>query len=153
MKVLVLGIGNSLLSDDGVGIRVAREIKNRINNVDLAEANTAGLSLLDYMSGYDKVIFIDSTTRKDIPAGTVRKFSMEEIEKSYPFISHGINLPLTIEFGKRCGEDVPADIKIYGIGTKDTTTFSENCTGEVEKAIPGIVDCIIENEFMRGFDG
>jgi len=153
MRTLVIGIGNTLLSDDGVGIVVAKRIRERIESVDIAEVNTVGIPLLDYISGYDKVIFIDSATMKDIPTGTVQEFSLEEIKKSYPFMTHGVNLPLTIEFGKRCGEDVPADIKIYGIGTRDTTTFSENCTGEVEKAIPGIVDYIIENEFMRGSDG
>ncbi len=147
MKVLVLGIGNSLLSDDGVGIAVAREIKDRVGDVDIAESNTVGIPLLEHISGYDKVVFIDSTAAKDVPIGAVREFSLEEIEKSCPFVSHGINLPLTIEFGRKCGEAVPENVKVYGVGTKDTATFSENCTTEVSKAIPQIADYIIRREF------
>lgn len=153
MKTLILGVGNTLLSDDGVGIRVVRKMKERIGNVDIAEVNTAGISLLDHIRGYYKVVIIDSVVNKDIPPGTIQEFSVNEIEKSYPFLSHGINLPLAIEFGKRCGEDIPRNIKIYGIGTKDTTTFSETCTSEVEEAISGIVDYIIKKEFMDDFDG
>ena len=115
MKTLVIGIGNTLLSDDGVGIVVARKIGERIESVDIAEANTVGIPLLEYISGYDKVIFIDSATMKDIPTGTVQEFSLEEIKKSCPFMTHGVNLPLTIEFGRRCGENIPKEIKVYGI--------------------------------------
>lgn len=159
MKALVLGIGNPILSDDGVGIKIAREIKKCIGNVDVAEINARGISILDYIRGYNKVIIIDSVypARKglsngvksqDIPPGTIKEFNIKVIEKSYPFLSHGINIPLAIEFGKQCGEDIPEIIKIYGIGTKDTTTFSESCTKEVEEAIPNIVDYIINKEFQ-----
>lgn len=147
MKVLVLGIGNTLLSDDGVGIRAAKEIKKRIADVDIAEINTGGISVLDHIRGYDKVVIIDSVMSEDIPPGTIREFAITEIEKSYPFLSHGINLPIAIEFGRQCGEDIPADIKIYGIGTCDTTTFKESCTREVEEAIPEAVEYIIKREF------
>lgn len=147
MSVLVLGIGNTILSDDGVGIKVAREIKKRIGDIDLAEINTIGISVLDHIRGYNKVVIIDSVINEDISPGTIREFSIVEIEKSHPFLSHGINLPLAIEFGRQCGEDIPRDIKIYGIGTKDTTTFNESCTKEVEESIPKIVEYIIDKEF------
>ncbi len=147
MRVLVLGIGNTILSDDGVGVRVAREIEGRIRGVDVAESDTLGIGVLDHIRGYDKVIFIDSLIDRKVPPGAVREFSITEIEKSYPFLSHGINLPAAVELGRMCGEDVPRDIRIYGIGTQDTTTFGENCTSEVEEAIPGIVAHIVEKEF------
>lgn len=149
MKILILGTGNTFLSDDGVGIRVVQEIKKRLKDIDVAETNSAGISILDYIRGYDKVVIIDSVISESIPPGSVKEFSIDQIEKSYPFLSHGINLPLAIEFGKRCGEDIPHEITIYGIGTKDTATFKEGCTPEVEKAIPGIVEYIIKKEFYN----
>ena len=62
MKTIVLGIGNLILSDDGVGIHVARELKKRIKNKDITidEAFTGGMNLLDLMIGYDKAIIIDA---------------------------------------------------------------------------------------------
>ena len=146
MKTLVLGIGNTLLSDDGVGIKAARKIKERVESIDFAEAATSGIALLDYIRGYDKVVIIDSTN-EGLPVGEVREFSLGQIEKSYPFLSHGINLPVAIELGKRCGEHIPKEIKIYGIGTKDTTTFKEEFSPEVEEAFPKVVEYIIEREF------
>ena len=152
MRTLVVGIGNTLLSDDGVGMIVAREIKERVGSVDVAESNTVGLPLLEDIAGYEKVVFIDSAG-DGMDAGQVRRFDLEEIRKSCPFASHGINLPLTIELGRKCGEDVPKELSIYGIGTTDTNTFSEECTDEVRKAIPGIVDYIIDMEFNGGRNG
>ncbi|MBE3050465.1 hydrogenase maturation protease, partial [Candidatus Bathyarchaeota archaeon] len=59
--MLVLGVGNPILSDDGVGIHVARELKKReMPGVDVEELAASGLELLDVVRGYDKVVIIDA---------------------------------------------------------------------------------------------
>ncbi|MDY6959769.1 MAG: hydrogenase maturation protease, partial [Halobacteriota archaeon] len=67
MRTLVFGIGNPILSDDGVGIYVAREIKKRLSSdisqfkdVDVEEGSVGGLKLLDTILGYERVILIDA---------------------------------------------------------------------------------------------
>ncbi|MFC1927886.1 hydrogenase maturation protease, partial [Chloroflexota bacterium] len=66
MKALVLGIGNPILSDDGVGIKVAREVEKNLNDpqITVSEASAAGLSLLDSILGYDRVIIVDAIQTK-----------------------------------------------------------------------------------------
>jgi hydrogenase maturation protease len=65
VKILVLGVGNPILSDDGVGIHVARELKKRkAKGIDVEELAASGLEFLDVVRGYDKVIIIDAIQTK-----------------------------------------------------------------------------------------
>ncbi|MEJ2047740.1 MAG: hydrogenase maturation protease, partial [Dehalococcoidia bacterium] len=61
MRTLILGIGNSILGDDGVGIRVARQLDRLVKdkNIDVVEANVDGLNLLDFILEYGRLIVID----------------------------------------------------------------------------------------------
>lgn len=62
MKTLVLGMGNPILCDDGVGIRVARVLleKPQLPDVTIEEFSLAGMDLLELLSGYDRAIIIDA---------------------------------------------------------------------------------------------
>ncbi|MCK4338899.1 MAG: hypothetical protein KAW87_02775 [Candidatus Cloacimonetes bacterium] len=51
MKTLVLGLGNPILTDDGVGIRIANEIKKNCKDIDVIEASAAGLRIIDDVIG------------------------------------------------------------------------------------------------------
>ncbi|MBU1941107.1 MAG: hydrogenase maturation protease, partial [Candidatus Thermoplasmatota archaeon] len=62
MKTIILGVGNPILSDDGVGLHVIQQLKKCIKNpqIHLDEALTGGMNLLDLLIGYDKAIIIDA---------------------------------------------------------------------------------------------
>ena len=62
MKTIVLGVGNPILRDDGVGVHVIQQLKQQINdpNVTVDEALTGGMNLLDLILGYNKAILIDA---------------------------------------------------------------------------------------------
>ncbi|GAH17016.1 unnamed protein product [marine sediment metagenome] len=62
MKTLILGLGNPILSDDGVGFCVAGELRGRLSQqeVTVMETSMTGLSLLDLLAGYDRAIIIDA---------------------------------------------------------------------------------------------
>ena len=62
MKTLVLGLGNPILSDDGVGLRVARAVESQLSQQEITvmETSMGGLSLLDLLTGYDRAIIIDA---------------------------------------------------------------------------------------------
>ena len=70
-RTLVLGLGNDILSDDGVGLQVARRVGELIGDrADVAEASVATIDLLPLMSGYDRVVIIDAFLSPDLPPGT-----------------------------------------------------------------------------------
>ena len=60
MNTLILGIGNLILTDDGVGIKIAQRLKEERPELEVVETGEAGLTLLDLITGYDRLIIIDS---------------------------------------------------------------------------------------------
>jgi len=148
MKTLVLGLGNPILSDDGVGIRVAHEVSNRLKNprVTVSETSAAGLSLLDSIVGYDKVIIIDAIQTEKGQAGQIYRMKTEDFSLTKRLSSpHQVNLATALELGKMLGLAVPEKITVFAVEAKDITNFSERCTPEVEKAIPEVVRMVLED--------
>jgi hydrogenase maturation protease len=148
MKTLVLGLGNPILSDDGVGIRVAHEVSNRLKNpqVAVSETSAAGLSLLDSIVGYDKVIIIDAIQTEKGQAGQIYRMKTEDFSLTKRLSSpHQVNLATALELGKMLGLAVPEKITVFAVEAKDITNFSEKCTPEVEKAIPEVVRMVLED--------
>jgi len=147
MKTLVLGLGNPILSDDGVGIRVAQEIGKKLNDpqITVAETSEAGLSLLDSIVGYDKVIIIDAIQTKNGNAGQKYRMGPEDFSVTKHFISpHQINLVTALELGKMLDLAMPQKITVFAVEAKDITSFSEKCTPEVEQAIPEVVKMVLQ---------
>jgi hydrogenase maturation protease len=148
MKTLVLGLGNPILSDDGVGIRVAHEVANRLNDpqVTAAESSAAGLSLLDSIAGYDKVIIIDAIQTEKGQAGQVYRMKTDDFSLTRHLSSpHQINLATALELGKMLNLAMPKEVTVFAIEAKDIASFSEKCTPEIEKAIPEVVKMVLED--------
>ena len=148
MKTLVLGLGNPILSDDGVGIKVAHEVANQFNSpqVTVAETSAAGLSLLDSIVGYDKVIIIDAVQTREGHAGQIYRMGLQDFSSAKHFSSpHQINLVTALELGKMLDLAMPQEITIFAVEAKDITNFSEKCTPEVERAIPEAVKMVMED--------
>jgi hydrogenase maturation protease len=147
MKTLVLGLGNPILSDDAVGIRVAQEVGRKLDDpqVTVAETSEAGLSLLDAIVGYDEVIIIDAVQTENGKAGRIHRMGTEDFSNSKRFAPpHQINLATSLELGNALNLAMPRKIIVFAVEAKDVTTFSEKCTPEVEKAIPEVVKMVIE---------
>lgn len=146
LKTLVLGLGNPILSDDSAGCQVALALKKRIQapNVDIQEAAIAGLELLDMIAGYDRTIIIDAIqTEKGIP-GQISRLGPESLaETRHSGTPHDVNLATALELGKKLNLKLPRDITIFAIEVEDVTSFSEECTPAVKKAIPECVEMII----------
>ena len=73
MKTLILGVGNLLLKDEGVGVHVIHELEKEIlpPNVSLMDGGTGGLHLISWLQDYDRIVMIDATL-DDNPPGTIR---------------------------------------------------------------------------------
>jgi hydrogenase maturation protease len=148
MKTLVLGLGNEILCDDGVGIYVARELRKalaRRDDVAVAEASLAGLGLLDLLSGYDKAIVIDAIQTKGGKVGQVYRLNSGDLAATrHTASTHNVNFASALELGKKLGLFLPREIVIFAIEVADVSTFSETCTSEVSKAIPKCADMVIQ---------
>ena len=147
MKTLIVGLGNPILCDDGVGIQVAHELATRVGfpDVTITETSCSGLDFIDILTGYDKAIIIDAIiTRKNSP-GEILRLSIDDINTTLHSNSpHDISLGEAIKLGQRLGAVMPEEIVIYGIEVSNIDTFSETCTPIVEKAIPACVSRILK---------
>lgn len=146
MKTLLLGLGNPILSDDGVGIRVAEELKSRLSEQDVTvmETSLGSLDLLDLLVKFDRAIIIDAIQTEGGKAGQIHQLDPAAFNATRHTASpHDVNLATALELGGRLGLPVPQQITILAIEAEDVTTFSEECTPQVRRAILICVEKVI----------
>ena len=143
MRTLVIGVGNLLLRDDGAGIHVVNRLRARSPKVDVLNAALGSVELLEDMRGYQRVIIVDAIITGAEP-GTVFKVNLHQ-QEAPPVItsSHGIDIVTTLRLGEELYSDMPSERIIIGIEAEDVTTFSEECTPRVAKAVEKVVDIIL----------
>lgn len=134
MKTVIIGLGNTILSDDGIGIYIVRELTNDFKDIEFIETSTSGFYLLDHIAGYQRGIFIDSIKTEKGEPGEVNIYKLENFKKQRSFSLHSTDLISAIEHSKRCGIDIPGIEQIYFIAIEiiDNQTFSESLTKEIE---------------------
>jgi hydrogenase maturation protease len=148
MKTLVLGLGNPLLRDDAVGIRVAERLKPLLaDEVDI-EVDVdywGGLRLMERMVGYERAIVIDAILSGAEP-GTLHVLSPGELPTQRSASAHDVNLLTALKFGRQAGVVLPADddITLIGIEAVETIEFGEELTAEVAAAIPKAVEVVLQ---------
>ena len=147
MKTLVLGMGNTILKDDGVGIEIARGLKERKPELDVVETSEAGLALLDFIVGYDKLIIVDSVKTEAGEPGELYKLDMKGLKPTSHLTSlHGVDVATAFELGQKLGYKMPQQVSIYAVEVKDNASFGEECTEEVGGKLPLITEQIIGEE-------
>ena len=148
-KTLLLGLGNPILKDDSVGLRVVRKLGENVaeEDVHFEEASLANIDLLESIGSYDRWIIVDSIKTKGGRPGELYQLSLDNFRSTLHLSSpHDINLATAFELGKRLGMHVPSEVRIYAIEIEDNQTFSETCSPSVEEAIPRIVKEIAQRE-------
>jgi hydrogenase maturation protease len=149
-RTLILGLGNPILGDDGVGIAIAREIKERWPadpSIDIIEASLAGRFLLDVICGYQTVAVADAIiTDENAPAGATYTLSVEDLGAVVnPYASHALDLRTTVELGKQLGYEMPDTIRIYAVEIKENTVFREALSPEVEATVVPVARRIMQD--------
>ncbi|MEI6289549.1 MAG: hydrogenase maturation protease [Chloroflexota bacterium] len=159
MKILVAGLGNPILGDDGAGWQVVKLVKKKLGTekpfVTFDMFDLAGLSLMEQMIGYEKAIIVDSMNTGSYPAGTVITCTLDELDK--PGIqnfssAHDISLAGALTLGRDLGKQLPADqnIMIVGIETEKVFDFSEQLSTVVNASIEPAAAEVIELLFSTG---
>ena len=144
MKTLILGIGNPILRDDGVGLHIASELEGVFTDVEVRATTMIDLNLLDMLADYDKVFIIDAIQTGTACVGTVRKLSPGE-GSLHLFSSHGIHFFELLQLGTDLGYRVPEIGGIYGIEIGEESIFGINLSPELMGKKKDIVREIIED--------
>ncbi|HEY68284.1 MAG TPA: hydrogenase maturation protease [Thermoflexia bacterium] len=148
LKTLVVGLGNPILTDDGVGIHVVRAlaVRCRRDDVTFAEASLGGLRLLDLIAGYERVVLVDAIQTRDGKPGDVHRLHPNDLRASlHSGSTHDLSLPGALALGRGMGMKLPDDeaITIIAIEVEDVLTFGEDCTPAVAAAIPRAVEAVL----------
>jgi hydrogenase maturation protease len=149
MRTLVLGLGNPILTDDGVGIHVVRAAAalGSASIVEFEEASVGGLRLLEIISGYDQVILVDALQTAGGKPGDVLRLSYADLPRlRHSGCSHDLSLTGALALGHSLGLRLPTaeSIRIVGVQVEDVLTFGESCTPSVAAAIPAAVRTVLD---------
>jgi hydrogenase maturation protease len=151
MKTLVLGLGNPILTDDGVGVLVAEEVRRNLpvdTPIDIKEVSVGGLSLMESMIGYDRVILIDAFQNANGHPGTVHKMNLQDLIDISPTqhsaSPHDASLVTALEAGQRLGFHLPKEITIFAIEVDNIEEFCDQPTPSVAAVIPHVTDSVLK---------
>lgn len=139
---LVLGLGNPILGDDGVGWVVAQEVSAAISEqnkrVEVDCASLGGLSLMERILGYERVILVDSIESRAHEVGYVSAFPLEQLaDPTYGHTgsAHDTSLLTAVRAAEAMGQATPTRIEIVAIEAKQSYDFSESLSAPVQQAV------------------
>lgn len=137
---LVVGLGNPILGDDGVGWRVAEAVKARLDDpaVDVICLSLGGLALMEHLAGYRRTIIVDAMTTGAEP-GSLHNLSAEEMDElsiQHTASVHDLSLSAALALGRELGLALPDEIWIVGVEAKAEFDFGETLSPAVAEAIP-----------------
>jgi hydrogenase maturation protease len=143
-RILVLGWGNLLLGDEGVGIHVVRRLQTRIwaENIAVIDGGTGGFSLLEYLQRADLAVVIDAAL-DDHPPGTIRRIS-PQYAADYPaaMVSHEVGLKDTLGALDLLGKK--PQIVLFSISIENPDHMTLDLSPAIERAVPLAVEAVIE---------
>jgi hydrogenase maturation protease len=156
-RTIVIGLGNPLLGDDGVGWRVADEVEllleaaretgRPIPDVEIERLGVGGLRLMEVLTGYSAAILVDAAEFPDRPAGEVRSCCFEDLADfaaGHLDSAHDASLRTALALGRRLGADLPDDIQAVTVQAHRTDEFSEELSPEVAAAVAAAARTVME---------
>jgi len=148
MKTLILGMGNTLLSDDGIGILIKRYLERRLRDtehVDFVETSWGGFRIIDLLRGYDYAIIVDSIKTAYKPQGYIYHLKPTDLLPTLRLTSyHDINFATALKLAETFNEKIPAEIDIFAVEVENNLTISEHLSPPLWKSLNECSELIVE---------
>ena len=141
-RVVIIGLGNPLLTDDAVGVRAAELLAERLagTRVDVIQSAWGGMRFVDLLAGYDRAIIVDAIEWRKGPPGTIYRLAPDEAIPTLRAVSyHDVSLGTAMALGRTLDIPLPSDIVFFAVETTETRVFSEVMTPAVAAALPELV--------------
>lgn len=153
-RILVIGLGNPILGDDGVGWRVVQEVESHLAEKDLTDElrlefkylSLGGLSLMEQMVGYKDVLVVDSIVTGQNPLGSIYSLplsSLPNLSSEHSTAIHDTSLQTALEVGRKIDLELPRDVWVVAVETERVYDFSEDLSLPISKAVPTAVNLVI----------
>ncbi len=154
MKTLLLGLGNPILTDDGIGVYVVRAVADRWTgvarsagtSVEFQEACVGGLRLLEVIVGYERLILVDAILTPDGVPGQIYRLTPDDLRTSlHAGSTHDLSFQGALAWGRQIGMVLPPpeSISMIAIEAEDVLTFGEALTPAVAAALLDAVDTVL----------
>ncbi len=145
-KTAIIGVGNLLLKDEGIGIHAVRELQQKAlpAGVEVLDGGVAGIGLLDFFPGVQKLVLIDAADMNLAP-GTVVRFTPEEIRSQAggpKFSAHDVGLLEVLELAGALGQS-PPEVVIIGVQPGEIS-WGTDLTPEVRNSLPLVVEMVLK---------
>jgi hydrogenase maturation protease len=152
-KLLILGLGNLLCTDDGVGPAVAQAIAGtRVvpDGVQVLDGGTLGLALLPYLEDAECAILVDAI-EIDAPAGTLVRLEGDEVGPAVAarLSVHQVGVSDLIE-AARWRERIPPTLVLHGV-VPQSTELGIELSPRVQAAVPSLIDAVLDEARALGF--
>ena len=147
--ILLLGMGNDILRDDGIGLYVVREAARLIPPswpLTVKETTLSGLNLLELVDGYSDLYLADAIHAPDFSPGSLVDFTADSqtgLSLRLSFL-HDADIFTVMAFGRRVGYDMPRLREIFAIAVSDPWTLDERCSADLERQIPSLAHRILQ---------
>jgi hydrogenase maturation protease len=144
-KILVVGIGNEYRGDDGIGLVIARKIRERkLSSVSVKEESGEGAALMEAWQGYENVILVDAISSGAKP-GTIFKINANKKNvpaKFFHYSTHAFSVAEAIELA-RAMRTLPRELVVYGI---EGANFNAgiNISHDVQESANHVIEQILK---------
>lgn len=151
MKIVVVGLGNPVLTDDAAGIRISEALREKIANkipgsvtVQIFQDEVGGWDIIDLAEGFDILILVDAMTDPALKPGELKWYPHGAFSSIRLSGIHSMDVFTALDFAKKHGVKVPEKVLVLGVGVNDILTFSEQLTPEVEAVIETGADRVLQ---------
>jgi hydrogenase maturation protease len=141
-KILLLGLGNDILTDDAIGLLLVRQLRDEFAGdarLDVCETQEMGLALLDFLSGYREVVLVDAIQTGRVPPGTVHELDAAGLKSLTGRTPHFVGVGETLALGKQLDLPMPTRVRIFAVEVADAHTLGTQLTPAVAAAVPAIL--------------
>jgi hydrogenase maturation protease len=156
-KVLVLGLGNDILTDDAVGLHVAQAVRERLAGeprIEVKSTTEMGLALLDEIADRDSVVLVDSVQTGRAPPGHIHEIDATALARVASTTPHMLGVGETLAFGQLLGLAMPRHVRVFAIEVADPFSLGTEMTGAVREAVSAAADKIVAAALeLAGTDG
>jgi len=150
-RTLIIGLGNPILGDDGIGWRAVEAFRDQYASllagqpVDIDFLSVGGLSLMERMVDFERAILVDAALTGNHPSGFVAAFPIEQLPnfaQGHLSSSHDTTLQNALAVGRQMGASLPVEVWVITIEAENTYEFSEQLSPGVASAIPQAVEAV-----------